>query len=153
MIRPALFRPALLLALASPVAAQDRPQALEALLTYHQQACTAQGGTLTTPDDAISPAFLLGPEEPALILDSRKLSCSTAPAMFCADTIGCEINVFQGEAQHSLIVQDWSLLPDDDRQLLQVTIAGELINQPDPGIFRMTWDPVTNGLIEFDQQD
>jgi hypothetical protein len=150
----AMIRIALLLALATPAIAQDtRPQALQALLDYHQTACTAQGGALTVPEEAVSRAFLLGPEDPAFILDSRKLSCSTAPAMFCANSIGCEINVFQGGAQHSLIVLDWSLLPDDDRQLLQVTIAGELINKPQPGTFRMTWDPTASALTTIDAAD
>lgn len=143
----AMIRAALLLALATPAAAQDRPQALQALLTYHQSACAAQGGTLTVPGDAVAPAFLLGPEDPALILDSGKLTCSTAPTMFGAEGIGREINVFQDGVQHSLVVLDWSLVPDDDRQLLQVTIAGELINRPEPGTFRMTWDPTTMALI------
>jgi hypothetical protein len=142
-----MIRAALLLALATPVSAQDRPQALQSLLDYHQTACTAQGGTLKVPADAVTQAFLLGPEDPALILDSAKLSCSTAPAMFCADPIGCELNIFQDGIQHSLIVQNWSLVPDDDRQLLQVTIAGDLINQPKPGTFRMTWDQTTKALI------
>jgi hypothetical protein len=148
-----MIRAVLLLALAAPAAAQDRPQALQALLAYHQQACTAQGGSLTIEGDAVAPAYLLGPEDPALILDSGKLACSTAPAMFGAEGIGREINVFVGEAQHSLVVLDWALVPDDDRQLLQVTIAGELINRPEPGTFRMTWDPATQALIEFDQPD
>lgn len=147
-----VIRAALALALAAPAAAQDRPAALQALLAYHQSACTAQGGTLTVPGAAIAEAFLLGPEDPAVILDSRKLSCSTAPTMFCADTIGCEINVFMDDAQHSLVVQDWSLVADDDRQLLSVTIAGELLNQPDPGTFRMTWDPATAALVTVDPQ-
>lgn len=142
-----MIRTLLLLALATPAVAQDRPQALTALLDYHRAACTARGGTLTVPEDAVTQAFLLGPEDPALVLDSRRLSCSAAPAMFCADTIGCEINVFQHGAQHSLVVQEWSLVPDDDRHLLKVTIAGELINRPDPGIFRMTWSPATNALV------
>lgn len=135
------------LLLVTPATVQDRPAALQALLAYHQSACTAQGGRLTVPGDAVAEAFLLGPDEPALILDSRKLSCSTAPAMLCADTIGCGINVFMGEAQHSLVVQDWLLVAGDDRQLLSVTIAGELLNQPDPGTFRMTWDPATSALV------
>lgn len=140
------IRAALLLALASPAAAQDRPQALQSLLDYHQAACSAQGGTLSLADDAVLPAFLFGPEDPASILDSGKLSCSTAPRMFTAKGIGREINVFVGEAQHSLVVLDWSLIPDDDRQLLQVTIAGELLNRPESGTFRMTWDPATQSL-------
>ena len=142
-----VIRAALLLAFATPAAAQDRPPALQALLTYHQAACTAQGGTLTVPADAISQAFLLGPEDPATILDSGKLTCSTAPTMFTADGLGREINVFQDDAQHSLVVLDWALLSDDDRQLLQVTIAGELISQPSPGTFRMTWDTTTGALV------
>lgn len=144
-----MIRAILLLALlATPAAAQDRPHALLALLDYHQQACSAQGGTLTFPEDAITPARFFGPEDsPALILDSRKLSCSTAPAMFCADDIGCEINVFQGEAQHSLIVLDWSVLNDEDQEILQVTIAGQLLNKPEPGTYRMTWDPQTSALV------
>lgn len=147
-----MIRAALLLALATPATAET-PAALQSLLDYHAAACTAQGGNLTIPDDAISQVFLLGPEDPAVILDSRKLSCSTAPAMFCADPIGCELNVFMGETQHSLIVQSWSPVPDDDRQLLQVTIAGELLNKPEPGTFLMTWDRATNALIEIDQPD
>lgn len=148
----AMIRVALILALSTPAAAQDRPQSLQALLDYHQAACTAQGGKLAIADDAVTSAFLFGPEDPALVLDSRRLACSTAPTMFCAETIGCELNVFVGDAQHSLIVQDWSLVPDDDRQLLQVTIAGELINKPDPGTFRMTWDSTTNSLITIPER-
>lgn len=146
----AMIRAALIFALASPAAAQDRPAALRALLDYHQAACTAQGGTLTIPDDAVSQAFLLGPEDPALILDSGKLTCSAAANMFAADGVGREINVFQDGAQHSLIVLDWSLVPDDDRQLLQVTIAGELINKPTAATFRATWDLGTRSLVMVD---
>ena len=149
-----VIRAALLLTLATPALADEtRPRALQSLLDYHAAACTAQGGSLTIPQDAISQVFLLGPEDPTVILDSSKLSCSAAPAMFCADPIGCELNVFMGETQHSLIVQNWSTVLDDDRQLLQVTIAGELLNKPEPGTFLMTWDRVTNGLIEFNQSN
>lgn len=144
-----VIRAALLFALATPAAA-GTPVALHSLLNYHQAACTAQGGTLTVPDDAVSEAHFPDAGAPALILDSGKLTCSTAPAMFCADGIGCELNVFQGEAQHSLIVLDWSLVPDGDRQILQVTIAGTLINRPEPGTFRMTWDQATAALVEVD---
>lgn len=147
-----MIRAALLLAFATPALADEaRPQALQTLLDYHAAACTAQGGSLTIPEDAVSQVFLLGPEDPAMVLDSSKLSCSTAPAMFCADPIGCELNVFMDGAQHSLIVQSWSPVPDDDRQLLQVTIAGELLNKPEPGTFRMTWDRATKALIEINQ--
>ena len=142
-----MIRAALILALATPAAAQDRPQALRSLLAYHATACTAQGGSLTVPDDAVTLAFFFGPEDPAFLLDSGKLNCSTTPAMFCADPVGCELNVFQGEAQHSLIVLDWSLVNDDDRQLLQVTISGALLNKPEPGTYRMTWDKTTNALV------
>jgi hypothetical protein len=142
-----MIRAALLVALATPATAQDRPQALQALVDYHRSACTAQGGTLTIPDDTISPAFLFGPEDPAMILDSGKLTCSTAPRMFAAEGIGREINVFVGESQHSLVVLEWSLVPDDDRQLLQVTIAGELLNQPEPGTYLMTWDRDIAALV------
>lgn len=143
----AMIRAALLLALATPASAQDQPQALQALLDYHQAACTAQGGTLTVPEDAVSQAILTDSEDPAFILDSAKLSCSTAPAMFCAEGIGCEINVFQSGAQHSLIVLDWSLVNDEDRQLLQVTISGELLKKPEPGTYRMAWDEATKALV------
>jgi hypothetical protein len=139
---------ALLLALAAtPATAQDRPPALQSLLDYHQAACTAQGGSLTLPDDAVSQAILTDSMDPAFILDSSKLSCSTAPAMFCAEGIGCEINVFQSGAQHSLIVLDWSVVNDEDRQLLQVTISGELLNKPEPGTYRMAWDETTKALV------
>lgn len=153
--------PALILA-ASPaladtwtqeVATAETPAALQALLDYHAAACTAQGGSLTIPDGAVGEAHLLGPETPALILDSSKLACSTAAAMFCGDGIGCELKFFQGEAQHSLIVLDWALVPDDDRQLLQVTIAGALLDKPGPGTFVMTWNPAINALIEFNRPD
>ncbi|MBA3911463.1 MAG: hypothetical protein C0524_16695 [Rhodobacter sp.] len=98
----------------------------------------------------VTQAFLFGPEDPALLLDSRKLSCSTAKAMFCAEGIGCEVNVFVGEARHSLVVLDWSLEPDDDRQHLQVTISGLLLNRPDATSHRMTWDRATASLVTVD---
>ena len=142
-----MIRLALLLALATPASAQDRPAALQSLLDYHQSACTAQGGTLSVPDDAIVPARLMGSESPTLILDSSKLSCSTAPAMFCAEGIGCELNVFQDGAQHSLIVLSWSIQNDEDQDLLVVTISGQLLNKPDPGTYRMTWNPATKSLV------
>jgi hypothetical protein len=142
-----MIRVALLLALATPAAAQDRPEALRALIDYHTAACTAQGGTLTVPDDAVSQAVLTESEDPAFILDSARLSCSSAPAMFCAEGIGCELNVFQSGAQHSLIVLAWSLVNDEDRQLLQVTISGELLNKPEPGTYQMAWDETTKALV------
>ncbi len=145
-----MIRLSLLLLLAAAPVAADPITSADKLLAYHRSACSAQGGTLTIPDAARRPAFLSGPEDPSILLDTSKLSCSTAPAMFCGEGVGCELNVFVGDAQHSLVVLDWSLVPDDDRQLLQVTIAGELINQPEPGIFRMTWDNETNGLVTVD---
>ena len=146
-----MIRQLLLLTLSAAPALSDmaRPGALQALLGYHTAACTAQGGSLTIAEDAVTRAHLLGPEDPALILDSGKLSCSTASAMFCADSIGCQLNVFMGEARHSLIVQSWSLVPDGDRQLLQVTIAGELLNRPEPGTCRMTWDRSAAALVDL----
>ncbi len=81
-----------------------RAEALEALLDYHRPACTAHGGTLTQPEDAVTQAFLLGRKthpDPG----HTELSCSTAPAMFC----GCDLNVFQDGIQHSLVVPGrWS---------------------------------------------
>lgn len=150
-----MIRPILLLALTTTPALTDttRPQALQVLLDYHAAACTAQGGNLFVPDDAVTEARLRGTGDPAAILDSARLSCSTAPGMFCADSIGCELNVFVGDAQHSLIVQGWSLVPDDDRQFLQVTIAGALLNKPEPGTFLMTWDETRNSLIEINQDN
>jgi hypothetical protein len=145
-----MIRVALLFVLAAPPAAADPITSSDRLLAYHRSACDAQGGTLTMSDAARRPAFVSGPEDPALLIDTSKLACSTAPAMFCGEGVGCELNVFVGDAQHSLIVLDWSLVPDDDRQLLQVTIAGELINKPEPGTFRMTWDSATNGLVTVD---
>jgi hypothetical protein len=144
-----MIRIALLFVLAAPAAA-DPVTSADKLLAYHRSACAAQGGTLTMSDAARRPAFLSGPEDPSLLIDTSKLACSTAPAMFCGEGVGCELNVFVGDAQHSLIVLDWSLVPDDDRQLLQVTIAGELINKPEPGIFRMTWDRASASLVTVD---
>lgn len=151
-----VIRAILLIALATPslatpaLAQPARPRALQALLDYHAAACAAQGGTLTVPDDAVVPAALFGPGTPALMLDSARLSCSTATAMFCAPEIGCELNLFVDETQHSLIVRTWSLVPDDDRDLLQVTIAGSLLNQPQDMAYRMTWDPEADALIVID---
>lgn len=145
-----MIRQALALVLLAAPAAADPTSGVEALLAYHRSACSAQGGTLTVPDAAIRPAYLNGPEDPAKIVDSGKLACSTAPAMFCGDGIGCELNVFVGDAQHSLVVLDWSVIPDDDRELLQVTIAGELLDKPEPGTFRMTWDSAAGALATID---
>jgi hypothetical protein len=145
----AMIRLALLALLATPASA-DQPLALQQLLDYHAAACAGQDGTLTIDPAAISQAFLNGPETPATLLDSSKLSCSGAPTMFCGDGVGCELNVFVGEAQHSLIVIDWTIVPDDDRQLLQITVAAELVNRPQDLIARMTWDSEAGALVTVD---
>lgn len=145
-----MIRLSLLLALATTPAGADPLSTAKAVLDYHRSACAAQGGTLAVPDAALVPVYFFGPGEPSLLLDSSRLACSTAPAMFCGEGVGCELNVFVGDAQHSLIVLDWSLVPDDDRQLLRVAIAGELLNKPEPGTFRMTWDQATASLLTLD---
>jgi hypothetical protein len=144
-----MIRIALLALLAGPAMAEP-PAAVQTMLDYHAAACAAQGGALEVPQDAVSQAFLFGPEDPAHLLDSRRLTCSTAPAMFCGDGVGCELNVFVGPAQHSLVVLDWSLIPDDDRQLLEVTIAAELLNRPQDLTTRMTWDSSAAALVTVD---
>jgi hypothetical protein len=144
-----MIRAAVLALIAAPAFA-DQPLALQNLLDYHTTACTAQSGVLTIGPDAIVQAALNGPEAPAYLLDSRKLACSGASAMFCGDGVGCELNVFVGEAQHSLVVLDWALIPDADRQLLQVTIAAELVNRPKDLIARMAWDNSTGSLVTLD---
>jgi len=121
-----------------------------ALIDYHRAACSAQGGELDVAPDVVVEAHLFGPEDPAYILDSSKLSCSAAPTMFCGEGVGCEINVFVGPAQHSLIVLNWSLVPDDDRQLLEVTIAAALVRRAQDLTTRMTWDSTTSALVEVD---
>lgn len=139
--------------LAAPLAAQaeaPRPQALQALLSYHETACAAQAGTLAVPAETIVEMRLNGDDTPDLLLDSRKLSCSTAPSMFCGEGVGCELNVFVGEAQHSLVVLDWSIVEEGGRQALQVTISGELLNKPEAQTFRATWDDATNALTMRD---
>lgn len=142
-----MIRLALLALIAGPACA-DQPDALQQLLDYHALACSGQGGTLTIGPDAVIKAYLNGPEAPAWLLDSRKLSCSTAPGMFCGDGVGCELNVFVDGAQHSLVVLDWSLVPDDDRDLLQVTIAAALLNRPQDLTTRMAWDSAVGALTE-----
>lgn len=141
---------ALALAAAAAPAGADPLASAEKLLAYHREACAARGGTLSIPDAALRPAFLSGPRDPSLLLDSSKLTCSTAPAMFCGEGVGCELNVLVGDAQHSLVVLDWSLVPGEDRQFLQVTIAAELLSRPEAGTFRMTWDSETASLVTVD---
>jgi hypothetical protein len=132
----------------SPAPAQaESPAALQQLLDYHAAACAGQGGTLSIGPDAISQAFLNGPENPAALLDSSQLICTGAPTMFCGEGVGCELNVFVGDAQHSLIVLDWTLVPDDDRQLLQVTIAAALVRRPNDLTTLMTWDSAAGALV------
>ena len=147
-----MIRAALLLALMATPGLADTtyPRSLQMLLDYHATACEAQGGALTRPDDAVVPAFLFGPEDPALMLDSSKLFCSAAPTMFCGDGVGCELNVFVGEAQHSLVVLDWTLVRDDDRQVLQVTIAAALVRRDQDLTTRMTWDKALGSLVTVD---
>lgn len=146
----AMIRAAVLSAFVATPAFAETPLALHTLLDYHTAACTAQGGALTVPADAVVQAFLFGPDDPAVMLDSSKLFCSTAPSLFCGDGVGCELNVFVGEAQHSLVVLNWSLVPDDDRQLLEVTIAAALIRRAQDLTTRMTWDRAASALVTVD---
>jgi hypothetical protein len=79
---------------------------LQTLLNYHTTACELTGGTLTIGQNAVVAANLDGDATPDDMLDSSALSCSTAPAMFCGEGIGCELNIFVGDAQHSLVILD-----------------------------------------------
>ncbi|TAG30999.1 MAG: hypothetical protein EAZ40_00930 [Rhodobacterales bacterium] len=124
----------------------DAPPALTALLDYHGTACGIQGGTLTTPAEAISTANLNGDGQTDYILDSSKLVCSTSPAMFCATDTGCELSLFVGNGQHTLIVKDWSLRDAGPVQHLVATIDGDLLNSPVDITSHMVWDDATAGL-------
>jgi hypothetical protein len=124
----------------------DAPPALTALLEYHSTACGIQGGTLTTPAEAISTANLNGDGQTDYILDSSKLVCSTRPAMFCAADAGCEISLFVGTGQHTLIVKEWSLRDAGPVQHLVATIDGDLLNSPVDITSHLVWDDVAAGL-------
>ncbi|NJS40167.1 MAG: hypothetical protein HC783_15430 [Rhodobacteraceae bacterium] len=146
---PILALASLPLGLATAAKAQtppDAPPALTALLDYHGTACSIQGGTLTTPPQAISTANLNGDGQTDYILDSSKLVCSTRPAMFCAADTGCEISLFVGTGQHTLIVKDWSLRDAGPVQHLVATIDGDLLNSPVDITSHMVWDDVAAGL-------
>ena len=141
------FAPILAVLAVPALAETPYPPALQGLLDYHWSACTGQGGTLTIGPDAVQEAHLSGGDTPDLLLDSARLSCSTAPHMFCADGIGCELTVFVGQNELSLVVLDWSLEPDDDRQVLVVTKAGQLMNLPEDATFRLVWDSAAESLV------
>lgn len=145
-----MIRAAALLALIALPAAAEVPALIQPLIDYHAQACQAQGGTLTVGPKAVVPIHFFGPEDPALLLDGSQLGCSTSQTLFCAEGIGCELTLFVGTARHGLIALDWALVPDDDRQLLQVTIAGELLNKPEPQTFLATWNLDTQSLQMVD---
>ena len=137
----------LLTILASP-AASKTPAVVQPVLDYHAQACQAQGGALVLGEDAVVKVrFRDDSGAPAYVLDTRRLACPTAPAMFCNEDIGCELVLSVGTARHGLIILDWALVPKDDQQLLQTTIAGELLNQPEAQTFLATWDSATQSLL------
>lgn len=151
----------LLFLLSTPALAQDGPPKVARIVTVapavvqpliddQARSCRAQGGTLTVDDTAVVPVYFFGPEDPAYMLDGRQLSCSTAPHLFCGEGIGCELTLIVGADRHGLIVLAWDLVPDDDRQRLQVTIAGELINKPTAETFQVTWDLGTRSLVTVD---
>lgn len=146
----AMIRATVLLATLVSPATAEVPALVQPLIDYHAQACQAQGGTLTVGPKAVVPVHFFGPEDPALMLDSRQLGCSTSQTLFCAEGIGCELTLFVGTARHGLIALDWALVPDDDRQLLQVTIAGELLNKPEAQTFLATWNIDTGSLQMLD---
>jgi hypothetical protein len=124
----------------------NAPPALIGLLDYHATACGIHGGTLTTPPEAISTANLNGDGQTDYILDSSKLVCSTSPAMFCADGTGCELSLFVGTGQHTLIVKEWSLRDAGPVQHLVATIDGDLLQSPVDITSHLTWDDAAGGL-------
>lgn len=129
----------------------QRPATLQALLDYHTTACEIMGGTLTIGATALTKAELNGDGQPDVLLDSRQLDCSASPAMFCVAETGCELNVFVGEEQHTIIAMNWRLEDAGDRQYLVATIKGHLLQRPDDVTARMTWDDTEKGLklIEY----
>ena len=149
----AVIRPIATLALtALPAWAEEAPAAaVQMVLDYHQSACTAQGGTLTVAEGAVVEADLSGDGQPDMLLDSGKLSCSTAPAMFCSEGTGCELTAFVGTVRHPTIVLDWRLEEAGDRQDLIITTAGFLLNKPEDMTSRLRWDTAVAGFsfIEY----
>ncbi|MBN8630543.1 MAG: hypothetical protein J0L76_06775 [Rhodobacterales bacterium] len=143
-----MIRPIAVLALtALPALADESPAAaVKMVLDYHQSACAAQGGTLTIAEDAVVEAELSGDGQPDLLLDGSKLSCSTAPAMFCGEGAGCELTAFVGTVRHPTIVLDWRLEQAGDRQDLIITTAGFLLNKPDDMTSRLRWDTAIAGF-------
>jgi hypothetical protein len=142
-----MIRTAAVLALiTSPVLADNYPVALTDLLAYHGTACGIQGGTLTTPPDAISTANMNGDGQTDFILDSSKLICSTLASMFCVAETGCELSVFVGTDVHTFIVKAWSLQDAGPRQHLVATIDGDLLRSPVDVTTHLTWDDENAGL-------
>jgi hypothetical protein len=151
-----MIRTALLVALASSPAMAEgpaRPASLQGLLAYHQTTCATQGGTLTIAEDAVTETKLNGDGQTDFILDSSKLACSGSPAMFCVAETGCELNVFVGEAQHTIIVKSWSLKKAGDRQHLVATIDKDILNLPLDLTSEMSWDDANAALTLVTPQD
>jgi hypothetical protein len=142
---------AALLAATPAFAETQRPETLQALLDYHTTACEIMGGSLTIGATALTEAELNGDGQPDVLLDSRQLDCSASPAMFCVAETGCELNIFVGAEQHTIIALDWVLEDAGDRQYLVATIKGHLLQRPDDVTARMTWDDAAKGLklIEY----
>ncbi len=137
---------------ATPALAEPpMPQALQGLIAYHTTACEIAGGTLTIGEDALVEADLNGDGQPDVMLDSSKLDCPAAPAMFCAEGTGCELSVFVGEDQHTLIVLDWAVQNGGDRQQLKATIAGHLLQRQKDVTAWMAWDDQTKSMIVLEE--
>lgn len=97
------------LCLTASVLAQDLPAPVEARLAEARSDCAAfENGTLTLERDALTRTDLTGDGTADLVVDLGRLTCSSAPSLYCG-TGGCTTLFVVGDTVTERLSKGWDV--------------------------------------------
>lgn len=109
------------LSLAFPAMASDQAAAV---IDQARADCAAfENGTLSVPEGAIVTTDLSGDGQPDTLIDTSKISCSSAASLYCG-TGGCSVFVIIGDAVTNLLVKGWQIVDWEGDRILVTAVHG-----------------------------
>ncbi|MEL6751569.1 MAG: hypothetical protein AAFO70_05775 [Pseudomonadota bacterium] len=108
---------------APPAKAAVTDGAVEAVIAEARAECATQDdGVLTLEDGAISRADLMREAGKDAIVDFAKLSCSSAPSLYCG-TGGCNLVLLTDGKRTDVLAKDWRLLEFGEGTYAQTVVV------------------------------
>ena len=150
--RPLLIALALALA-APPVLAADRPQAVTDALDLAAEDCADfENGTLSGQEMAAYSIDLTG-DGRGWVVDTGRLSCSSAASMFCGGTGGCPVTFVVGDSATEVLTKGWTLADFPPLRVILMQIHGSECGGTNltPCVSAMVWDEGSQRFTVPDQ--